>query len=915
MLAARKFLLTIFSILLLLHLSAQTQHPHILVNDSDREKILTKIQNQSWAKSVYDEMVQSVEPYVQRHKTEPEWILGRYQMYRTPGKRYTKVYSDDEGTALVRFEGDAPVPTVKVSSHKRSPITSDGYGYKMPTIEELKPNDTSTKMLLTSNAPNGKKELVDPQAFTEGINGKINQLALDASIIYWLTKKEEYAKFAADIVDQWAKGASYQEPVIGPCRTGFLSIQSLGDGKYESLTLAYDFLFSYIHQHYETNFYEKLFDRIAHTMTFRGYWNNNWFAAQTPAMVFAALSLENKKQRDFYLSFYLTKDTMSDACGHLAIPSVIKRWLTPDGHWKEPGGYHNFPVSSLLTSAFAMENNGYNIFGKHPALLQSSYVLLKYSFPNFIAPSIGDTGPVTQSSECLELGLLMAKKYRLPVADQLVAAMDVMIKQKGYKRESADFMGLLTFLPEIPSSSNIIYQWPRSGALDFAKCYIQRNGASREHGMMYLVQGASYNHNHANGMALELYGAGSVMGIDPGKGITYEAPMHVNYYAQFAAHNTVTAGAQSGSVPFFRGGGGTKKIGAISLASMEPYAEKKAVSPYCSFTDTRYEDISTSTKQQRTLGIIRTSDSSGYYIDVYRSAHPSSNEYIYHNIGNKVELFDEGQKLLKMKKDSFPYSTSPLDPPGFRLIKDYQSLAPGAKTVKALFSLTEKENRNRYMQVLFAPSDNRMFYTGMAPASGTADQPYRSMLTPVVIAQQHGEAWKQPFIAVFEPYYGDLNSSVTSIQWIDSTQKDKLVIFAVSNKDQSRQTIFQSPDAEKNYQQNNLVFQGNFAVISTISERVQYLYLGSGRTVGNDKLILESTVSKGSANVELKGEAITYSANQQTLLKIKEKSKVSATLKSGGKTTPVIPSRQGNWLVFRLPAAHNAELKLSVKAG
>jgi hypothetical protein len=54
-----------------------------------------------------------------------------------------------------------------------------------------------------------------------------------------------------------------------------------------------------------------------------------------------------------------------------------------DGHWKEPGGYHNFPVSSLLTAGLAMENNGYNVFGNNPALLQSSYVLLKIFFPKF----------------------------------------------------------------------------------------------------------------------------------------------------------------------------------------------------------------------------------------------------------------------------------------------------------------------------------------------------------------------------------------------------------------------------------------------------------------------------------------------------------------------------------------------------
>jgi hypothetical protein len=754
----KKTFLLLLSFLLINYdtIIAQDVHPHILVNPADKQAILEKVNKQEWAKKVYDKMLSTVTPYVERHKTNPGWILSRYLMNRAPGKRYTEFYSDEDGSGLVRYAGDAPFPTVRVSSQKRPPITNDGYSYKMPTIEELVPNDTSMKMLLTRNAPDGKKEWADPQTFVEGLNGKINGLALNAAIIFWLTGKQEYATFAADILNQWARGAFYQNPIIGPCRTGFLSIQTLGDARYETLTLAYDFLYDFLRQKkYETSWYESVFDKIANTMTFRGFWNNNWFAAQTPALVYAALSLENKVQKIFYLDFYLNKDTINGQCGHLALPSVISKWLTPDGHSKEPGGYHNFPISSLLTSAVALENNGYNVFGKFPALLQSSYVLLKYSFPNLSAPSIGDTGPVSQSPECLELGMLMAKKYNDPIAEELTAAMAVMMEKKGYKRDETDYLGLLTYLPEVPKNSTVQYTWPRSGELDFAKCYLQRNGTDKETALMYLVQGATYNHNHANGMSLELYGAGTVMGIDPGKGLTYEAPMHVNYYAQWAAHNTVVSGGISASVPYFKGGGGTKKMGQIELQAMEPRADKKAVSPYCSFTDTRYTDISTNTPQQRTLAIIRTSETAGYYIDIYRSANTTSNEYVYHNIGNDVTFLSAVRKPIPMRPAPFPISKQPFDPPGFRNIQDYQSTGTTTNEVIALFSLKENAAKPRFMQVLFAGESGREFYSGKGPKSGTADIPYRTMPTPTLVARQQGEAWKRPFILVYEPYIRD----------------------------------------------------------------------------------------------------------------------------------------------------------------
>ena len=892
---------------------AQNGHPHILVNPEDKQAILEKISRNAWAKTVFDDMQHSVEPYVKRHSREPEWILSRYLMNRAAGKRYTRFFSDEDGTALIRYEGDAPYPTIRVSPHKRPPITADGYSYKTPKIEDLVPYDTSMKMLLTTNAPNARKEWVDPQAFVEGINGRINQLALDAAIVYWLTGKEEYAVFAADIINQWARGAFYQQPIVGPCRTGFLSIQTLGDRQYAPLTLAYDFLYDFMRtKKYETSWYETVFEKTVNTMTFRGYWNNNWFAAQTPTMVYAALSLEDRTKRDYYLNFYLNKDTINGACGHLAMPSVVEKWLTPDGHWKEPGGYHNFPVSSLLTSAIAMEKNGYNIFGKFPALFQSSYVLLKYSFPNFSAPSIGDTGPVSQSTDCLEIGLLMAKKYGNKISEALTAAMDVMIKQKGYKRESNDYLGLLCYLPEIPGKSGIDYTWPRSGELDFAKCYLQRNGSSRDHGLMYVIQGATYNHNHANGMSLELYGAGRVMGIDPGKGLTYEAPLHVSYYAQWAAHNTVVSGGVSGSVPYFTGGGGTKQMGEIKLASMEPLAEKPAVSPFCSFTDTRYTDISTNTKQQRTLSIIRTSENTGYYVDIYRSANDKSNEYVYHNIGNELRFVNAERKNIAVKPATFPISRQPLDPPGFRNILDYLSTGKTKTNVTALFKLEKQDGNNDYMQVLLTGEDAREYYSGKGPESGTAEPAFRSMPTPTLVIRQEGEAWKRPFIAVYEPYSGGDNYSVDKISVEDRSNPGEFAAINVFNKDKSQQLILQSLDSNKIYKKGLWQFRGNFAVINLINNQLKYLYLGDGSLISWQKYSLTVNGDHAAANLIINNaNNFEISGNQETVVGIKGITATSVTIETGGNKKIIQATKTNDGISFKVSATTKSIIQIN----
>jgi hypothetical protein len=889
---------------------AQSGHPAILVKAADKEAVLAKIRQQPWARQALDNLVAHVEPYVRRHQKDPEWILSRYLMNRAPGRRYTHFYADSDGTALVRYAGDAPFPTVRVTPHKRVPLNRDGLPYVLPAIEDLVPYDTSLTMTLQSTAPGGKKEKVNPQSFVEKINGKINALVLDAAVIYWLTGQEEYAAFAADVLAQWARGASYQHPIVGPCRTGFLSIQTLGDGAYEPLLLAYDFLYDYLRQKkYKMHYYQGVFEKIAHTMTFRGYWNNNWFAAQTPAMVFSALLLEDKKQRDYYLDFYLRKDTINGACGHLAMPSVVSKWLTPDGHWKEPGGYHNFPVGSLLQSAVALENNGYPVFRQFPALFDASYVMLKYSFPNFKASSFGDTGRPAQSAEALELGILMAHKYRHAMLPQLASAMEVLIHNKLYRREETDYLGLLLYLPALPVNNTVKYNWPRSGELDFAKLYLQRNGTDPDHGLMYQVQGASYNHNHANGMAVELYGAGKVMGVDPGNGPTYESPMHVDYYAQWAAHNTVVAGGQSGPVPQFKGGGGKKEMGQISLAAMEPRPEQAAVSPFCSFTDTRYTDISTNTGQQRALAIIRTSEKTGYYVDIYRSAHPQSNEYLYHNVGSEVRFLDARRQPEATTPAAFPISQAPFDPPGLRVPTDYQSTGPHPNSLIALFSLKEEPGPESFLQVLFPGEQDREFYTAWAPKSGTAPAPYNMRPTPMLVARQQGQAWDRPFVAVYEPFIGAQNHSVDRVELVDRSGAGTFTALKVTNKNQTQQLVLQSLEPEKLFGNQDWQFRGSFGVVGLAHNTLAYLYLGAGQEVACQGYTLKGAQPNSAASLNVALNKLEVTCNQETAITIPVRKVKKVVLEQAGKSQQLPFTKTKAGITFSVPACSKAVIR------
>ena len=897
----KKHYLLLFWLLFTGQIFAQT--PHILVTNADKQDVLQKIQQQVWAKSIYGEMQKTVNPYVDRHQTDPQWILSRYLMNRVPGKRYTKFFADQSGQGLVGYDGDAPVPTVRVNTWLRSPITEKGTSYRKPSIEELIPNDTA-KLMNLFNPETGQKELTDPKAYITSINGDINDLALDAAIVFWLTGETKYARFAADILDQWAKGAFYQEPIIGPCRTGFMDMQTLGDRTYLPLILAYDFMKSYMRQqNYDLHWYETVFEKFASTLAFRGFWNNNWYAAESSTLTFAALSLENKQKRDYYLQFILEKDTINGGCGQLAFPSTVDKWLTHDGHWKEPGGYHNFPVGNLLISAMALEKNGYDIFRKFPAMFRASYAMLKYSFPNLTVGAFGDTGRASQSAESLEIGLLGAVKYNQPELPEMLASMKQLIDGGIYNREKSGYLGLLCFLPEIPEAKTS-YQWPRTGTLDFAKLFIQRNGTDAKTGLMVGVQGATYNHNHCNGMAMELYGLGEVLGIDAGTGPNYEHPLHRNYYSQWAAHNTVVAAGMSSSVPF-SGAAGTKNVGQIDLEAMEPMPDETAVSPNYSFTDTRYLDKSTSTNQSRTLGIVRTSEKTGYYVDIYRSDNAISNDYVYHNIGDAVSFLNEKHEPLKTVEAKYPVTEK--DYPGFRFYTEVKKLEKYTGNLIARFDIQDENSDKLFMQALIAGAENHDYYQAMSLKTKTAGKQYNGKSLPLFTIRTEAEAKSRPFVVVFEPYQGEKGNSVERISVEKRSDSDVFTALTVFCKNGLKQQIFQSVDPTKNFTSGTENFSGYYGIAGFEGEKLTSLYLGKGNEISQWGYFLKSKTPDGSANLLIKGKNLMITCNQETEVGLPQAAK-KAWLKQGSIRKELPVSKSGKGILVNVPAVENGEI-------
>ena len=173
----RSFIIVSFLLFPCIRVDAQN-HPRILVNSDDKQTVLSKIEDQAWAKELYGKMLEKIEPIAERHARQADWILSRYQMYRVPGKHYTDFYTDRGGAALIRMEGNAPVPTIRGTTHKRPALDPEGFRFRAPELEEFPVNDTAYEMFLQSAAPSGKWYWTDPQTIVGGINGAINTICL-----------------------------------------------------------------------------------------------------------------------------------------------------------------------------------------------------------------------------------------------------------------------------------------------------------------------------------------------------------------------------------------------------------------------------------------------------------------------------------------------------------------------------------------------------------------------------------------------------------------------------------------------------------------------------------------------------------------------------------------------------------------
>ena len=898
-----KTLFVIIAILGTVTVSAQVKkenfrsdnHPRIFATQQDQSNLQRKIKQTGWANTLYLAIVDEVNPFVEKHVTDPQFIISRMQMNWETGKQYTDFYT--QGNFITRREGNAPYPTVRLTYGRAATHT-----LPFPPIEKIPPYGDGP---LPKQNEDGSWQLIpfeETAMSAETFNQKILHLAYQSAIIYYMTGEKKYAKFAADILWTFVRGASYHNQV-NPDRergsNGYLSYETLGDTRrFCTLPLAYDFLYDYLlSEYFESEEFKKgrkgelwapghlqgkewamkrfeiMFKKLIENKLNRGGGLiGNWNTNEHQSAMLYALALENNdcyedgKGREHYVNALIYGPTTDT---HGAYIDVIRSNLNEDtGLWPEPPqGYGQGSISQLVRFGFIYFINGIDLLDQDPLLKKAIMSFPQIAFPNGITTNWGDGNYATTNTDHAEL---MTAYARIKGDKEMEETFTSLLAFAGKRKLSDEFYYALFFYePDITANPEKKIKYPVTSYSEDHSLIFQRNQSEdSKNAFAFTVSGYGKNsaHRNANGLNMELYGRGHILGVDPGWGINYWSEDHTFYYSNVAAHNTVVPNGKKAD---------QNKPMDLKILHTDPILRPGKEPEYIISENNRFTEVynhyltsEIEAHQRRLISIVRTGKESGYYVDIFRSEIVDGenlyHDYIYHNMGVNMTLFDTACQPLRLTEKELDENSGY----GYSFFEDDKSL----QTDNDILSVFEFGIDNVYMAAWSVGNKERTIYQLTAPPTFRyyLDELKRKRV-PTLLIRQPGEAWKRPFIMTYEPYGNGTEPSIQSVRRInDAPLSSDFAGIVVTSKSGRTDYVMNSIDKDSAVEYENILFKGIYGVISNDKTGFIQAYLGNAIQIENNGFGLKSR-SGEPINACLKlveGEYI-YSSDDDVIVKIK----------------------------------------------
>ncbi|WP_194766567.1 T9SS type A sorting domain-containing protein [Tamlana sp. I1] len=796
----KKIIIGLF-LLKVVFLSAQSlQHPVIWTTPAEKSEVLSKINNYTWASTIVSQVKGHVDSKVNAHVTNPAAFLNTISALATDDN----VSEAQAGSAI--------------SAH------------------------SSTL-----------------------------QHASYAAMMYYISGEEKYAQFAADVLWYYIEELAPRTPDKTAMSGNYFADPRTG---YLQFAIAYDFMVNYLKEP-ETRVYQKSsgnkipFDNVkaqeaVHNIAmnalgeFTGVDNrygrtvSNHPILTAPGSLFTILCVEDDAERERMFNIFWNIGTRRQN----SFTRTILPIFGEQGIWPEPVSYSFMPNVTMVLNIVDRLKPELNVMDNYTNILDGNFLFDNLRHPNRSFVRFGDSKRYSdQTRKIYRYTHNLASRKGLT---DYVKKAEIALRQ-GYDAvggytpnigistyENVDAFEQLFWAADIPNTidGEIDFQKPtviiKHAGVALQRNYVEQN--NEDYGLCGIIGGAHYVHSHVTGITMELYGANHIMA--PGAGLPQtvaerKLPEHTNYFWRHAGNNTmIVNGTTHGIQPGSWNSDSYLWMNTTVNEAAEPKHLEDPINPNFSFATQFLDDTVNNDQQKRTLSTIRTSETTGYYFDMFRSKSLGTNnfhDYIYHNIGDVTNITTmDGTELAVSPTTRYQNDIGDLQKsPGWRFFENTNVTQATNDAVKVRFDL---EETNTYMN-MFAPSGvNREYTKALGPATREAKGGYINKKTQIVAIRQQGEAWDKPYVHIFEPS----KSANTSVKSVEHLYRGGVIVGAIVKSQIGDKVIKDyvicQEDASKvlSLPSIGVEFTGHFAIIrreQDLEKAFVTLYIGEGKSL------------------------------------------------------------------------------------
>lgn len=727
-----------------------------------------------------ERLKQRVDVYLDSVARQPDWLLARLQMYWTT--HAPDVFINGENFDHVGGERAAR-PTVKFNGCRGT-----ASAYNLPRLEDVVPYDDDANGSVTYvNKLTGQKEKTHPSKTGTNIdlqNRKVLGIARDAALLFEATADGRYADLAAGVFDTYMQGIYYRNIPTDMGRghqqtlVGLTTFEVIHEEAVPLLADIYRVLRNDRRLAANTPLYDAALKKWADNIISNGVPHNNWNLYQAEFVAHIALVLDHDKAyadghgREYYLDQIVNQSSVRQ----WSLSRLAQFGFDPaTAVWYESPGYSCGVINDYADFANRLDRDAQiDVFAQLPIIGRSIFASAQYLMPNRMICGFGDTHPNYLNMKAVDAMMSYAKRHQNQALLDSLEAFRKAVQPSAPDEAVGRYVSPTFYAPNV--------SW-----------LIQRTGMNPQRDLCISLNGSLGNHQHANGIAMELYGKGYVLGPDAGIGhVLYGGADYQEYYSRFPAHNTVCVDGVS-DYPVM----------------MSQHAFKKQFvadnqSGTCS--QVYFLEPETQADQLRTNGIVKTKNG-GYYVDIFRSRRQDGNDrfhdYFYHNMGQHMTLTQaDGSALSLQPTDELAFAGGHLY--AYSYIYDKKSTVT-ANDVKATFTTDCPDGRRIDMTMWMQGSADREVFRALSPVNREYERlgsfmPYNVVEQPVLtyVARQRGNAWEKPFVAVFEPSASDAPSDIKRVSFFKpESQSDSAVGICVELTDGTTDYIFSTPETTK----------------------------------------------------------------------------------------------------------------------